>query len=106
MLTNEELYHKYKQKYEDAFDYIKLLESNKLDNKICLDKFNQKSPYKYDNNELNKSIISGVHLDNMSHNADHFYISDSPDFSLKNKLRRVSIINKSKISCFLRNLCN
>lgn len=100
LIINEEFHHKFKQKYEDAVEYIKLLESNKLDNKICFDKFNYNSPQKRDNNESNKSVASGVPLDNMSNNGDHFYISDSPDFSLKNKLGRVSVINKSIIWTF------
>jgi len=97
MISNEELYNKFKQKYEDALEYIKLIESNKLDNEICFDKFNQNTSSKHDNNEFDKSIISGLNLENTSQNADYFYISESPDFSLKNKLRRVSVIIKSKI---------
>lgn len=97
LITNEELYHRYKQKYEDANEYIKLLESNKIDKKISFDKFYNKSPNKIDNHELNKSMISAVPLDNLSQNGEHFYISDSPDFSLRNKLRKLGIINKGII---------
>lgn len=88
------MYHKYKQKYDEATEYIKLMESNKIDKKIAFDRLNNESPQKIGNIDLNKSTVSGHPLDNLSHNGEHFYISDSPDFSIKNNLRRISIFNK------------
>lgn len=79
---------KYKQKYEEAVEYIKLLESERIDSKIGL--------IKADNDNLNKSLNSAIAFDNVSNNGDNFYISESPDFKVKYKLKRSSNLANCK----------
>ncbi len=95
ILTNEEMHLKFKQKYEEAVEYIKLLESDRND-KINIYLKTSDLNLNKDNNDLNKSINSAIAYENLSNNAEHFYFSDSPEFSIKNKLKCSSNLSKCK----------
>ncbi len=101
IVNNEEMHQKYKQKYEEAVDYIKILESNKIDKKISFGKLISlkgelgENNNNHNNFDLNKSTTSALHFENLSNNGENYYIAESPEIgnsNYKNKLRQSSNI--------------
>lgn len=91
------MHQKYKQKYEEAVDYIKILESNRVDKKITFSRLiGQKGEFVQNKNnmnniDLNKSISSAIQYENLSNNGENYYIAESPElgnFNIKNKLKQ------------------
>lgn len=91
------MHFKFKQKYEEAVEYIKLLESERVDRKNSFLKIQNFSLNK-ENNDLNKSINSAIGYENFSNNGEHFYVSDSPEISIRNRLKRSSKLANCKFS--------